>query len=48
MKSQTFFNDVANMPEGVNHAAAGTDGSRMFVFGGRQGGNVVGPGFDYT
>lgn len=36
------------MPDGVNHAAAGTDGERLFVFGGRKGGNVVGPGFDYT
>lgn len=36
------------MPFGVNHAASGTDGSRMYVFGGRQGRNRVGPGFDWT
>ncbi|KAG2445324.1 hypothetical protein HYH02_008790 [Chlamydomonas schloesseri] len=27
---------IASMPAGVHHAAAGTDGARMFVFGGRQ------------
>lgn len=34
------------MPTPVNHAAAGTDGTRMFIFGGRQGMNVPQPGFD--
>lgn len=34
------------MPTPVNHAAAGTDGERLFVFGGRQGNNVPQPGFD--
>ncbi|MEL6716462.1 MAG: kelch repeat-containing protein, partial [Planctomycetota bacterium] len=34
------------MPTPVNHAAAGTDGTRMYVFGGRQGNNVPQPGFD--
>ena len=27
---------VAPIPRGVNHAAAGTDGARMYVFGGRD------------
>jgi glucose/arabinose dehydrogenase/N-acetylneuraminic acid mutarotase len=35
----------APMPVGVNHAAAATDGSRLWVFGGRQGGNFPQPGF---
>jgi hypothetical protein len=34
------------MPLGRNHAAGGTDGTRMFVFGGRTGGNFVTNGFD--
>lgn len=37
---------IAPMPLGVNHAAAGTDGERMFVAGGRGGPNRVGPGYD--
>jgi len=37
---------LAPMPKGRNHAAAATDGERMFVFGGREGGNVVTNGFD--
>jgi N-acetylneuraminic acid mutarotase len=32
------------MPKGRNHAAACTDGTRMFVFGGRSGKNIVGQG----
>lgn len=36
---------LAPMPLGRNHAASGTDGSRFYVFGGRDGGNVVAPGF---
>jgi N-acetylneuraminic acid mutarotase len=36
----------AAMPLGRNHAAGGTDGTRMFVFGGRTGGNFVTNGFD--
>ena len=36
------------MPEGVNHAAHCTDGSRFYVIGGRKGGNTPGEGFDYT
>jgi len=35
------------MPDGGrNHTAAGTDGARLFVFGGRQGGNTTTNGFD--
>jgi N-acetylneuraminic acid mutarotase len=35
---------IAAMPQGLNHAASATDGSRLYVFGGRSGGNVVGNG----
>ena len=34
------------MPAGRNHAAFNTNGQKLFVFGGREGGNVVGNGFD--
>ncbi|MCZ6596655.1 MAG: malectin domain-containing carbohydrate-binding protein [Planctomycetota bacterium] len=37
---------LAPLPVGRNHTAAGTDGQRMFVFGGRDGDNVVANGFD--
>ena len=37
---------LAPMPTGVNHAAAVSDGTRLWVFGGRQGGNWPQPGFD--
>lgn len=37
-----------NMPKGRNHAAACTDGKKLFVFGGRSGKNVVGTGFADT
>lgn len=37
---------TAQMPLGVNHAAAGTDGRRLFIFGGRDGGNEVSNGYD--
>jgi N-acetylneuraminic acid mutarotase len=36
----------APMPVGRNHTAAGTDGTRFFVFGGRDGGNFVTNGFN--
>ena len=36
------------MPEGVNHAAAGTDGKKLYVFGGRKRRNNPGPGFNFT
>lgn len=39
----------AAMPDGGrNHTAAGTDGVKFWVFGGRQGGNTVGNGLDTT
>ena len=37
---------LANMPLAVNHAAAATDGRRLWIFGGRGGGNVVSNGYD--
>lgn len=39
------WTSLGSMPLGVNHAAAGTDGARLFVFGGRQGANVPQAGF---
>ena len=36
------------MPVGRNHVASCTDGSRMYVFGGRSGRNTVGEGFSET
>jgi len=40
------WTSLGAMPTPVNHAASGTDGERLFVFGGRQGPNVPQPGFD--
>ncbi len=40
--------ELASMPEGRNHAAVGTDGEKIYVFGGRDAGEEVGPGFDHT
>ncbi len=37
---------LAPMPVGRNHAAGGTDGQKLYVFGGRDGGNVVANGFN--
>ncbi len=37
---------LAAMPDGRNHAAAGTDGEKFWIFGGRKGGNFVANGFD--
>lgn len=37
-----------NMPKGRNHAAACSDGKKLYVFGGRSGKNIVGPGFADT
>jgi N-acetylneuraminic acid mutarotase len=37
---------AAAMPAGRNHAAAATDGTKFYVFGGRTGGNVVSNGFN--
>jgi glucose/arabinose dehydrogenase/N-acetylneuraminic acid mutarotase len=38
--------NLANMPTPVNHAAAMSDGTKLWVFGGRQGGNTPQAGFD--
>lgn len=44
------WSELAAMPAGRNHAAAGTDGGKLYVFGGRGPGsgdnNVVANGFD--
>ncbi len=37
---------LASMPIGRNHAGGGTDGTRFWIFGGRDGGNFVSNGFD--
>jgi N-acetylneuraminic acid mutarotase len=38
---------LAQMPDGGrNHAAVATDGTKLFVFGGRRGGNFVTNGYD--
>ena len=39
---------LAQMPDAtkVNHAAAATDGSKLWIFGGRGGANVPQPGYD--
>ncbi len=37
---------LAPMPVGRNHTASGTDGKKLYVFGGRDGGNVVANGYD--
>jgi hypothetical protein len=37
---------LAPMPVGRNHTASGTDGQKLYVFGGRDGGNAVANGFD--
>jgi N-acetylneuraminic acid mutarotase len=39
---------VAPMLHGVNHAASTTDGTRLWVFGGRAGGNTVSNGYNYV
>lgn len=40
------WTQLADAPELRNSAAVGTDGSRMFIFGGRVGGDQPGNGFD--
>jgi hypothetical protein len=44
------WTSIAPMPRPRNHSASGTDGERLFVFGGRGPGsgddNVVDNGFD--
>jgi hypothetical protein len=37
---------IASMPIGRNHAAAGTDGQKFYIFGGRTGPNATTVGFD--
>jgi N-acetylneuraminic acid mutarotase len=39
---------IASMPVGVNHTAASTDGTNLYIFGGRTGGNVLTDGFNYV
>ncbi len=40
------WTSIPPMPAKRNHTAAGTDGSRFFIFGGRTRGNVVSVGFN--
>ncbi|MGR9088537.1 MAG: Kelch repeat-containing protein, partial [Gammaproteobacteria bacterium] len=44
----SWSSPLAPMPQGVNHAASATDGSKLYVFGGRGGGNSVSNGFNYV
>jgi len=37
---------LAPIPSGRNHAAAGTDGEQLYIFGGRRGGNFTANGYD--
>jgi N-acetylneuraminic acid mutarotase len=37
---------LPDMPRGVNHTAAATDGKRLYIFGGRGGKNDTSNGFD--
>jgi N-acetylneuraminic acid mutarotase len=37
---------IASMPQGRNHAAAATDGQKMYVFGGRTGNNNTSNGYN--
>ncbi len=46
--ANTWSAPLAVMPMGRNHAAASTDGIKLYVFGGRDGGNFVTNGFDDT
>ena len=39
------WTSLSAMPDGRNHAAATTDGSKLWIFGGRTGGNFVQNGF---
>jgi len=41
-----FWRPLPPMPTGVNHAASATDGQKLYVFGGRGGGNWPQPGWD--
>ncbi len=46
--ADTWSSLLTSMPVGRNHAAATTDGTRLYVFGGRTGGNTVANGFNET
>jgi N-acetylneuraminic acid mutarotase len=46
--ADSWTSPLAPMPVGVNHAAHATDGERLFVFGGRSGGNSPQNGFDFV
>lgn len=39
---------LADMPDKRNHTASATDGEKLYLFGGRAGGNFVTNGFDET
>jgi N-acetylneuraminic acid mutarotase len=47
-QTDTWGPALAPMPLGRNHAAATTDGQKLYVFGGRIGGNQLANGFDDT
>ena len=40
------WTELTPMPLGRNHTAAGTDGEKLYIFGGRDGDNIVTEGFD--
>jgi N-acetylneuraminic acid mutarotase len=40
------WTSLAAMPQGRNHTAAATDGSKFYIFGGRDGPNAVANGFN--
>jgi N-acetylneuraminic acid mutarotase len=40
------WSTIAPMPAGRSHAASATDGRRLFIFGGRTGGNTPDVGFN--
>lgn len=48
--TETWDTSVEDMPTGMgrNHAASCTDGTRLYVLGGRDGKNIVGEGFADT
>ena len=45
-RPQRWSTAMSPMPMGRNHAATATDGERMYIFGGRSGGNSPADGFD--
>lgn len=42
------WSSMASLPKGVHHTAAGTDGSKFYVFGGRENGNYLSDGMPYV